>query len=173
MIENKIAKKNGLLSAQVRAVGEHYVMARLTALGFIVGLAPENTRAVDIVAMSEDGKRNFQIQVKTMTKGRSSDQGWYMHPKHEEIRTSNLFYVFVALPQEWTDKDQPETFIIPSAKVAEVLKQSHKEWLATPGAKGQKHNDSNVRRLLPKYKHSQAIPSDWMEEYRNNWSVLC
>lgn len=45
-----------LLQAQVRSIGEHYVVARLTALSLIVGLAPENTRAVDIVAMSEDGK---------------------------------------------------------------------------------------------------------------------
>ena len=80
---------NNLLSAQVKAVGEHYVVARLLSLGFIVGLAPENTRNVDIIAMSEDGKRNIQIQVKTRTIGRSSDEGWHMQEKHEDIVSDN------------------------------------------------------------------------------------
>ncbi len=34
-----------LLQAQVRSIGEHYVVARLTTLGFIVGLAPDITKA--------------------------------------------------------------------------------------------------------------------------------
>ncbi|MFH1288234.1 MAG: hypothetical protein ABII25_06010 [bacterium] len=82
-----------LLQAQVRSVGEHYVVARLTALGFIVGLAPENTRAVDIIAMSEDGKRNLQIQVKTRTEGRSADKGWMMNEKHESLINDNLSHM--------------------------------------------------------------------------------
>lgn len=58
-----------LLQAQVRSIGEHYVVARLTTLGFIVGLAPENTRAVDIIAMSEDGtKETYRYRLKPALK---------------------------------------------------------------------------------------------------------
>jgi len=114
---------NKLLSAQIRAVGEHYVMARLLSQGLIVGMAPENTKAIDLIATSGDGARNLQIQVKTRTKGKSSDEGWHMQEKHEHIVQDNLYYVFVALPKKWVDSDQPDTFIIPSGKVAQVLKK--------------------------------------------------
>jgi len=169
-IEMKV--KNKLSGAQVRAAGEHYVMARLIALGFIAGLAPENTKSVDIVAVSEDGKKSFQIQVKTRTKGRSSDEGWHMQQKHESVVNENLFYAFVALPCNWSDNNQPETFIIPSKKVALILKQSHEDWLRTLGARGQKRNDTKLRRILPRYKDSPSIPSDWMEGFRDNWRIL-
>lgn len=160
------------LSAHTRAIGEHYVMARLLSHGFIAGMAPENTKAIDLIATSEDGQRNLQIQVKTRTKGRSSDEGWHMQEKHEKIMQENLFYVFVALPEKWTDGDQPETFIIPSKKVAAILKKSHMDWRNTPGAKGQKRNDTKMRRVLPKYKDSPDISTTWMEEFRDNWALL-
>lgn len=132
--------------AQVRAVGEHYVIARLTSLGFIAGLAPENTKAVDIIAMTEDGKRNIQIQVKTRTEGRSADKGWMMHEKHEDITGDNLYYIFVTIPGKWTDQDQPVTYIIPSCQVAAILKQAHKDWKLSLGRNGQKRNDTKMRR---------------------------
>ncbi|GEM_PF-1965619 len=161
-----------LLSAQVKAIGEHYVVARLTTFGFIVGLAPENTKAVDIIAMSEDGKKNFQIQVKTRTQGRAADNGWMMGEKHESIVIDNLYYIFVTLPELWTDQKQPSTFIVPSKKVAGILQQSHKDWKSNFGRKGQKRNDTKMRRIKPVYKDSSTISSDWMEEYRDNWKIL-
>ncbi len=161
-----------LLQAQVRSIGEHYVIARLTTLGFIVGLAPENTNAVDIIAMSNDGKSNFQIQVKTRTEGRSADNGWMMNEKHEAIAIDNLYYIFVTLPEQWTDKKQPTTFIIPSKKVAAILKQSHKDWKSTLGRKGQKRNDTKMRRIRPFYPDSSSISSNWMEEYRDKWNII-
>lgn len=161
-----------LLQAQVRSIGEHYVVARLTALGFIVGLAPENTKSVDIIAMSDDGKRNFQFQVKTRTEGRSSDNGWMMSEKHESIANENLYYIFVTLPEHWTDRDQPITFIIPSKKVSAIVKQSHKDWTTTPGRKGQKRGLTNMRRIKPVYPDSPSIPSVWMDEYRDKWEIL-
>ena len=161
-----------LLQAQVRSIGEHYAVARLTALGFIVGLAPENTKAVDIIAMADDGKRNLQVQVKTRTEGRSADKGWMMKEKHETLVNDNLYYIFVTLPEKWTDRDQPITFIIPSKKVAAILKRSHKDWTSSPGRNGQKRNDTKMRRIKPVYADSPSIPSNWMEEYRNKWDIL-
>ena len=161
-----------LLQAQVRSIGEHYVVARLTALGFIVGLAPENTKAIDIIAMTDDGKRNLQIQVKTRTEGRSSDKGWMMSEKHEAISNDNLYYIFVTLPEQWTDQEQPTTYIIPSKKVSAIVKQSHKDWASTPGHRGQKRGITKMRRIKPVYSDSPTIPPDWMEEYRDKWEIL-
>ncbi|HEX2897832.1 MAG TPA: hypothetical protein VHP63_07275 [candidate division Zixibacteria bacterium] len=164
---------NGKLQqAHVRASGEHYVLARLTSFGLIAGLAPENNRSVDIVATPEFSDKSLQIEVKTRTVGRASDDGWHMHKKHESIVRPNLFYVFVAMPASWTDDSQPETYIIPSKKVAQVLKKTHQDWLNTPGKKGQKRNNTDMRRILPFYKDSPSIPRKWMSKYKDNWSFL-
>ena len=161
---------NKLRQAQVRAAGEHYVLARITACGYIAGLAPENTRSVDIIGTMETSDKSLQIQVKTRTIGRSSDNGWHMNKKHESIIRPNLYYVFVALPIPWRDNSQPETYIIPSEKVAAVLKKSHNDWLETPGKKGQKRRDTDMRRVRPFYKDSPSIPKNWMEQYKDSWS---
>ena len=160
------------MQAQVRSIGEHYVVARLTTLGLIVGLAPENTKAVDIIAMSDDGEKSLQIQVKTRTEGHSADKGWMMSEKHESIMRDTLYYVFVTLPEKWTDKEQPSTFIISSSKVAEVLKQSHSDWISSLGQKGQHRNETKLRRIKPYYSDSPTIPDDWMEDYRDKWDIL-
>ena len=112
-----------MLSAQVRAIGEHYVLSRVLSLGFVADLAPENTKNIDIIGISEDGNKSLQVQVKTRTKGRSSDEGWHMQEKHESIVGENLFYIFVSISPLWKDKDQPETYVIPSKKVSAVLKR--------------------------------------------------
>jgi hypothetical protein len=161
-----------LLSAQVKAIGEHYVLARLISLNYIVGLSPENTKNVDLIAISENGKKHLQIQVKTRTIGRASDNGWHMQQKHEKIVNDDLFYVFVAIYSQWTDQNQPITYVIPSKKVASILIKSHIDWHSTPGAKGQQRKDTKLRRIMPCYKDSPSISQDWMEEYSDNWEIL-
>jgi len=158
-----------LRQAQVRAAGEHYVLARLTACGYIAGLTPENTKSVDIIGTTELSDKSIQIEVKTRTIGRASDNGWHMNIKHESIVRPNLYYVFVAMAAPWTDDTQPETFIISSKKVAEILRKSHSDWLNTPGKKGQKRRDTDMRRILPYYKDSSSIPKNWMSAYKDNW----
>ncbi len=155
---------------QVKAVGEHYVLSRLLSLGFIAGLSPENTKDVDIIAVSQDGKRNILIQVKTRSESRSKD--WSMSIKHESIVNDNLFYVFVSLPIEWNDHNQPQTYIIPSKKVATVLSESHKDWLSTPGKKGQKRNDGDMRRIKHYYEDSPSISKNWLDQYKDCWSIF-
>lgn len=166
----KNKKVNSFGSAHVCAIGEHYVMARLLANEFLVGIPPTNTKIVDFIAVSQDGKKSVQIQVKTRTEGRSKD--WPMWEKHEQILQPNLYYVFVSLPEKWADDNQPETFVIPSNKVAQILKQSHGDWHTTPGAKGQQRNNTKMRRIRPKYPDSPSIPENWMEEFRDNWQLL-
>jgi hypothetical protein len=164
--------KLNLLPAQVRAIGEHYVLARLIERGFIAGLAPENTKSVDLIIMSEDGRKTFQIQVKTRRKGRASDEGWHMQQKHESIVNENLFYIFVTLPMSWNDNHQPETFVIPSGIVASILSKTHKDWFDAPGARGQKRNITKMRRVKPIYKDSPTISPNWMDEFRDKWEIL-
>ena len=159
--------------AFIRAAGEHYVLARIAKeLAIPAGLAPENTKDIDILAIHPSYECPIRIQVKTRTEGKSADDGWMMSKKHEDIVDKDLFYVFVTLPTKWTDQEQPQTYIMPAKKVAQILKKTHQDWLKTPGKKGQPHQDTTMRRIKPSYKESPDISSNWLEEYKDKWELL-
>lgn len=159
--------------AFIRSAGEHYVLARIAKeLAIPAGLAPENTKDIDILAIHPSYECPIRIQVKTRTEGKSADNGWMMSKKHEEICDKDLFYVFVTLPEKWTDECQPKTYIMPAEKVAQILKKTHQDWLKTPGKKGQPHQDTTMRRIKPSYKESPDISSNWLEEYKDKWELL-
>lgn len=159
--------------AFIRSAGEHYVLARIAKeLAIPAGLAPENTKDIDILAIKPGSDSPIRIQVKTRTEGKSTDKGWMMNKKHEDIKYKDLFYVFVSLPAKWTDSCQPKTYIMPSEDVAEILKKTHQDWLKTPGKNGQPHKDTNMRRIKPSYRESPDIPSNWLERYKDNWELL-
>lgn len=157
----------------IRSAGEHYVLARIAKeLAIPAGLAPENSKDIDILAIYPNCDSPIRIQVKTRTEGNSPDNGWMMSQKHEEICDKDLFYVFVTLPEKWTDECQPKTYIMPAEKVAQILKKTHQDWLKTPGQRGQLHQDTNMRRIKPIYNESPDIPSNWLEQYKDKWELL-
>lgn len=159
------------------AAGEQYVLYQLLRRGWIAALAPKGVPNADIIVTDIDGVRQCAIQVKTR-RDIGADKGWHMRKKHEEIMSDTLYYCFVDLGK--LESDIPVTFIIPSAVVASVLKDSHQLWLDTPGKDGAVHNDTDMRRLLPDYaRRKQLQPSlmqkfgpGWMEPYKENWEVL-
>jgi hypothetical protein len=62
---------------------------------------------------------------------------------------------------------------VPSVIVADALRTTHEAWLAAPGKKGQPHKDSNVRRLLPRYKMLETrYPLGWLDQYHEAWTLL-
>lgn len=77
--------------AFIRSAGEHYVLARIAKeLVIPAGLAPENTKDIDILAIHPS--HESPIQVKTRTDGKSADEGLMMKQKHENICDKDLFY---------------------------------------------------------------------------------
>jgi hypothetical protein len=63
--------------------------------------------------------------------------------------------------------------VIPSSVVANYVKTEHEVWLATPGLRGQPHNDNAGRRLLPRHKDRiPGFPDGWMDQYRERWDLL-
>ena len=42
-------------------------------------------------------------------------------------------------------EEAPEYHIVPSKIVADTIRKNHEKWLNTPGKKGQKHNNTNIR----------------------------
>lgn len=151
----------------VGAAGEHLVLSRLLNLGYLAAQAPRGTRKADILVNHYEDKPPWLIQVKTRT-GTDADQGWHMGVKHEEINDKDMFYCFVALGDIESD-----IYVIPAAKVAKVVTESHAVWLKTPGVKGQKHNDTDMRRIKNRYALKvKSAPDGWMDKYLENWDLL-
>ena len=151
----------------VGAAGEHLVLSRLLARGILAAQAPRGTRKADILVNHLDGKAPCLIQVKTRS-GKGADGGWHMKAKHEDIKDKDMFYCFVGLGEADSD-----IYIIPAAKVAKVVRDSHATWLKTPGAKGQKHNDTDMRRIKNRYNMKiSSAPEGWMDKYLEQWNQL-
>lgn len=142
------------------------MLFRLHMEGMLAALAPTNAPSVDILVLNEDETIAATIQVKTRTYG--SDGGWHMKEKHESLVRPGLFYAFVDLEPE-----TPNTFVVPSKVVATVIKEAHQVWLNTPGKNGKPHQDGEMRRILLAYGYPvSSVPQGWMEQYKDNWSLL-
>ena len=121
--------------------------------------------------MFEEGG-GCSIQVKTR-RDIGSDGGWHRKAKHENIRSDSLFYCFVDFGK--TTDARPTVYVLPSARVAEVLFTAHRKWLANPGKRGQQ--DSAVRRRVPDYTRYIApsenpYPKGWLDQYRDARHLL-
>jgi len=153
--------------AIVGAAGEHLVMSRLLNREFLAALAPSRVEKVDILVNHLDGKAPCLIQVKTRT-GIDANAGWPLNEKNETIDDADIFYCFVALGDI-----ESQVYVIPASQVAKVVRESHAIWLRTPGAKGQKHNDSKMRKIRNKYSFTvKSAPDGWMNTYLERWDLL-
>jgi hypothetical protein len=144
------------------AAGEQFVLFQLLRRGWIAALAPKGVPNADIIVTDIDGHRQCAIQVKTR-RAIGSDNGWHMRKKHEDVVSDTLFYAFVDIGKSETD--HPVTFIIPSKIVARTLKESHQMWLDAPGKDGAKHNDTDMRRLLPDYARRRQLQPTLMQKF--------
>lgn len=152
------------------ASGEYYVMYRLLQKGMIAALAPAGIPDIDIIVSASSGNTLFEIQVKSRGAGR--DGGWRMSKKHAYISRPRLFYFFVDF--ETRNQELPKCYIIPNDVVKNVLQVTHKKWLEKPGRNGKKHNDHDMRRLLPDYSHLglKKYKEGWLDDYCERWEQL-
>jgi hypothetical protein len=144
------------------AAGEHLVLSRLLSRGFLAAQAPRGSRKADVLVNFLDGGSPCLIQVKSRQFG--ADGGWHMSEKQESITDADLFYCFVDFEPE-----SPTVHVIPAAVVAKTIKEDHEIWLATPGKKGQKHNDTKMRRIKPS---SLSYEAGWLDVYYEAWSQI-
>jgi hypothetical protein len=150
----------------VGAAGEDFVLYQLHIRDLLAAQAPPNAYAADIVVFSPRMSVGSMVQVKTRTGGR--DGGWHMQQKHESLTHPRLFYVFVDL-----EPSAPVSYVIPSSVVAQAVRESHRAWLAAPGARGQAHRDSKVRRIVPRFAPTlTSFPDGWLGQYRERWDLI-
>jgi hypothetical protein len=134
--------------------GEYLVAAELSRRRYVATLTLRNTRGIDILASNTDATKSVGIQVKTAQRGAPR---WVMSKKAEHDVAENLFYVFVCLPP-----GRPASFhIVPRRVVGQSLPGEHARWLATPGRRGQAHQDSNLRTFR-----------DRENAYKDRWDLL-
>ena len=134
--------------------GEYFVAGELERRGFTVALPMSNVKDFDVLAINRETHEQFAIQVKTTG---YKQKKWTLSKKNEELVGHNIYYIFVSL----NELDTPEYHIVPSNVVADTIKTAHQVWLHTPGQKGQKHNDINIRTF-----------EDKDDTYLNRWDLL-
>lgn len=153
----------------IGAAGEHLVLSRLLSRGILAAQAPFNAFKADILINPSDGGRPLLIQVKTRLSYENKITYWLLNEKNERQVDRNFFYCFVDLGQE-----ESSVYVVPSKKVAAILVESHKRFLATPGKRGQKRNDSSMRKVNLNYSKEplKAAKGNWMDKYLENWELL-
>jgi hypothetical protein len=177
-----MSKDNKPQSAVLGASGEYLVLSHLLRLNFIAGKAPDNTKDYDLIVLGKDDTSSSPVQVKTTFK----TDAWILKEKHE-TPIKNLIFFFVYMSK---DSHKNEIFVINSEVVAYAISTSHKIWLKLPGLKGQKHNESPMRRLhrdfnfftkLKNYKEYlnkeeikfiEEYSSGWMDKYKDAWHLI-
>ncbi len=137
-----------------------------------LALAPVGVPHADILVTDVQGHRTCALQVKSRS-GVSADGGWHMGAKHERLDAAGLFYVFVDFGASLAAA--PSCFILPAARVAEVIRRSHQMWLEQPGRGGRARRDGTLRRFLPDYSRvglDIGCGADWLESWRDAWRLL-
>ena len=135
--------------------GEYFVAAELSRRGYIASITLRNTRGIDILATNQAASRRITIQCKTNLSG---EKHWMLNDKSEQFHDTNHYYVFVALGSVG---QRPSFHIVPSATVAKFIKESHSDWLNTPGRSGRQHVDTPMRKS-----------NDPGDEYLDRWDLL-
>jgi hypothetical protein len=161
-------------SALIGAAGEYHVMSELLQRNMVGALAPEGVPTIDILVSSPMGDRLASLQVKTRySKGRAAS--WPMNQKHETIVSEALYYCFVNLFEDSTQK--PETFIVPSKVVADLVRLSHEIWLRGTKKNGDERKNTPMRSVTRSHSNLKGLtPEDysdgWLEKYRGRWDLL-
>ena len=149
-----MASRSKLPTTLTGVAGEYLVAGELSRRGYVASLTLRNTRGIDLLVSNADATKSVGIQVKTNQSGKSD---WILSKKAEADVATNLFYVFVAL----RGLDQPQFYVVPRADVSRFVRESHREWLATPGRGGRRHRDNDMR-----------LFKDPTGKYRDRWDLL-
>ena len=134
--------------------GEYLVAAELSRRGYVASLTLRNTRGIDVLAANGDSTNSVSIQVKT---NQTDHREWMLTKNSEDERADNFFYVFVRL----NGLGSPSFHVAPSREVARYVRDSHQEWLSTPGKGGKPHKDNAIRKFR-----------DLSNQYEGRWEVL-
>lgn len=149
---------------QVGLAGEYYVLAQLTAHGYLATLTLDHSTGVAILVTNYDINKIFKVKVKTSIKKPSKSKyfgdgkfyTWAMNEKHERIMKLNLVYCFVHFHDALS---LPKFFLVPSMQVADYVEWQHKFWLKESGGRDTAMRQFRINTKDPHY-------------YENNWTLF-
>ncbi len=145
--------------------GEYYLASKLSALDCIVTVTLGRAEAFDLLVVTKNGKgKHLRISVKTSWSIKS--KSFILNEKAEQVSAPDLYYAFVKLHE---NKVIPEVWIVPSAYVAKVLTQSHKNYLNS----GHKQNPLRGFPISkPKSSWYDFVNFKKIDERKDNYSVF-
>jgi len=145
---------------------QFFIAGELCRRGYSAVVTLGNTPNTDILCSNIDGTRFVHIQVKTFIPGnRTCSVG----KKAEKSYGDNFFWILGGIPQPNSEMAF-QYFVIPSLVMSKNIKESHNQWLETPGMNGRQHEESSIRTItLPPRKCFNG----WnVEEYENRWDLI-
>ena len=145
---------------------QFFIAGELCRRGLVAVVTMGNCPNTDILCSNKEGTKFVHIQVKTFRPG---DKTCSVGRKAERNYGDNFFWILGGIPTMSSVKEF-EYYIIPCVEMSNNVTQGMDQWMKTPGKKGQKHNDSNVRIVtLP----PQRGFNGWdISKYLNKWSII-
>ena len=161
----------------VALAGEFATLSQLALHGFDANLTLGHTKHVDILVSDPRSGGMYKLEVKTSgyrnARGDADKRSrlfghcyeWMMSQKHEDITDPSLFYCFVNITGEAGTSFR--FFIVPSAVVAEYVREQHQLWLSGDS----RRKDTTMRTFrLALEDDGYPLPTPLAKRYENNWS---
>jgi hypothetical protein len=166
-----------LSSNNVSLAGEFAVLSQLALRGYVANMTLGNTKNVDILVADPISGRMLKLEVKTNYRSSRSEgskskdfgnfvSGWMMGEKHEQMNDPSLFFCFVNISR---DQKSFKFYIVPSAVVANYVRQEHQHWLAAASTRARKDTTMRVFRL-GRANEEYPIPTPTIDQYEDNWT---
>ena len=161
-------------SAFAGNAGEFFVLAELTRRGWTAAATARNNRAYDVLA--KRGDEFAAIRVKTKTSAFTLFQ-WNAKPNGNiflEMTQQHDFCVLVDIPED--GDASPTYYVVPTPVVDKWLKDDFRQWVTTPGAKGQQRAEDNKRRLFYVDDDTRKLGHGYRQRlaaYKGGWKLLC
>ena len=145
---------------------QFFVAGELCRRGHPAVVTLGNCPNTDIFCSNRDATKFAHIQVKTFVPGNGKCT---VGMKAEKDFGRKFFWVLAGIPEVGQQADFGY-YIIPSGVMAKNISEAHEIWLATPGKKGQAHNETSIRTVdLP----PRVSLSGWdVSKYLNRWDLI-
>src|SRR3989344_441415 len=135
----------------VALAGEFAVLSQLVLRGYDANMTLGHTKNVDILVSDPINDKMYKVEVKTSFASKPSRSklfgytlSWMMMEKHENVSDQNLYYCFVNIEKQ---TNIFRFFIVPSAVVAEYVREQHKFWLDHHPTLSDKEKDIPMRQF--------------------------
>lgn len=145
---------------------QFFIAGELCRRGYAAVVTLGNTPNTDVLCSNRDGTKFVHIQVKTFVPGNKTCS---VGKKAERVYGSSFFWIIGGIPTP-DSKLSFRYFIVPSSEMVENVSSRHREWLSTPGKKGQQRKDSSVRAVA--VAEGAALYFWNITEYEGRWDLI-